>query len=148
MTVNRASFDTLRDQLHTRADMVLAQKRAAYASEHNVLANFKQLAQESGLSEIKVWEVLMRKALNAMIRTANGEDLGGEPAIDRFVDFVNYVTLGWALANQHTNLVSTNFKPVEVQNFFKPVEVPESFWTHGHSLYDVVKEKAKNRLVD
>lgn len=156
--MNKVDFNTLRDQLHTRAEDVLTQKRAAYASEHDVLGNFKQLARETGLSEIKVWEVLMRKALNAMIRTANGEDLGGEPGMERFVDFANYVDLGWALANQHsTHSTPLTAKDIHTWGEFLPqVDTPVGTFTPKEimrvklrdTLYDTIKAKAANRVVD
>ena len=141
--MNKTDFDKLRSQLHTRAGQVLAQKRGAYASEWDVLANFKQLAAESVLSEIKVWEVLMRKALNAMVRTANGEDLGGEPAIERFVDFANYVDLGWALANEY----DPNENCCAVPHCTFPVDIG-NFCEHHTSLPFMTPARAGNRIID
>ena len=157
--MNKTDFDKLRSQLHTRAGQVLAQKRGAYASEWDVLANFKQLAAESALSEIKVWEVLMRKALNAMVRTANGEDLGGEPAIERFVDFANYVDLGWALANQADTICTRPGKTWKLDQY-DPNEnccaVPHctfpvdngNFCEHHTSLPFMTPARAGNRIID
>lgn len=97
--MNREQFEALDDQLMSRADDILKQRRGAYASDTDVLTNFKQLAAESGLTIAMVWEVLFRKSLNALCRVVANGQVAGEPNIDRCSDAINYVRLGFAIAN-------------------------------------------------
>ena len=152
--MTKAEFDTLRTELAECADKVLNQKRRAYAGDADVLANFTQLANEVGLTPVKVWEVLMRKALNAMIRTANGEDLGGESAIERFVDFRNYVDLGFALSRQRPPAEKKRF--IQFERYQPPIMVTAEmvkewaapFSKRGEVPSEVPSPKAANRILD
>ena len=95
----------------------------------------------------------MRKSLRAMIRTAQGVDLGGETKDERYVDFVNYVHLGRALSLEEANPVIVLPVPQRVRtvaeivaelNMKKDEGVPAP---HKVMLYGG-SGKAANRILD
>lgn len=110
--MNRAEFEKLDAELLAAADAVLKQRRGAYAVDGDVLMNFKQVARETNVSTAKVWEIYFRKALNALRAVVEGGETAGESKLERAVDALNYVRLGWAIANEyHGAIVQTMTEP-------------------------------------
>jgi hypothetical protein len=108
--VERNEFERIDRELTEAANKVLNQRRQAYAGNGDVLRNFKQVAEATGLSVAKVWEVYFRKALNAACAVVAGGETAGESREERIVDLLNYVRLGNAIA-QENNTVLAEGKP-------------------------------------
>lgn len=99
--MHRTDFEKLDAELLAAANKVLTQRRGAYAADGDVLMNFKQVARETNVSTAKVWEIYFRKALNALRAVVEGGESAGESRLERAVDALNYVRLGWAIANEY-----------------------------------------------
>ena len=95
--MTRTDFEQCINVLRERADALLTGRRAAYATDEDVLDNFRALADASGLPMGQVWLVLAEKGRRALHKIMRGEEAPGEPPLDRFADALNYILLGWAI---------------------------------------------------
>ena len=111
--MTRDEFKKLDDELLAAANKTLDGRRSAYAGDGDVLMNFKQVARETGIPMSKVWEVYFCKALNALRAVVEGGEGGGESRIERAVDALNYVRLGWAIAQENRPVVEERRETLE-----------------------------------
>ncbi len=123
--MNTTEFDKVDEELRKAADAILIGRRAAYAGNGDVLKNFKEVAAATGLTVAKVWEVYFRKALNALRAVVEGGEGGGEERIERAVDALNYVRLGWAIAQE--KYAEDGHEPIRTRYILPavPIEKPE-----------------------
>lgn len=145
--MNRAEFEKLDAELLVAADAVLKQRRGAYAADGDVLMNFKQVASETNVSTAKVWEIYFRKALNALRAVVEGGESAGESRLERAVDALNYVRLGWAIANEYFPMAQQP-EPTNVVGSIEELMRAEH-QSHGAIWeVDMRPQHAANRYVD
>lgn len=146
--MNRAEFEKLDAELLATADAVLTQRRGAYAGDGDVLMNFKQVAQATGLSVAKVWEVYFRKALNAACAVVAGGECAGESREERMVDLLNYVRLGNAIAQEFSvNPVVPEMPRETLEDLMKREQDRGPRWRHVQPL-PILSKHARNRYAD
>ena len=94
------TFQRYETELVEAATAILAQRNVAYAENDDYLANFRRISRATGLTPAKVCEVYMQKALTAMSKLLNGQDVPGETMTERFADMFNYVKLAYAICRE------------------------------------------------
>lgn len=110
--MNRNTYDQMRRATAYRRDALLRAKGADYASDDDVLANFKQAAVDAGLGPEKVWLIYAQKqwsAIQAYIRTGKTES---EPIISRLDDLRNYLDLFEAMYHVKTGTPINSMTPL------------------------------------
>lgn len=97
--MNLSDYSKVRAHLIGVADAVEASKRPDYTIESvDVLANFKRVAERAGLSPEQALLVYALKHEDAISRIMRNPMASfSEPAILRFADRLNYLSLGLAL---------------------------------------------------
>lgn len=97
--MNIKLFEDTIQILNDHADKIVAKKRPDYTQESvDVLANFKNAAQEAGITPMQAWLVHFHKQYSAVARYVKHPNADvSEPMIDRFADLRNYLQLGFAL---------------------------------------------------
>ena len=100
--MNSATFDKLRADLLASAHDIADAKRPAYTiGSEDVLANFKRVAERTGLTPQQVCCVYLLKHTDAICAAVKdsgipqAEDLKG-----RFADAINYLVLLWAVMQE------------------------------------------------
>ena len=81
-------------QTVTECFRILKQKGKEYAGDHDALGNFKEGAEELGLTPLQVWGVLARKHWKSITQYAkHGQTFSEEPIEGRIHDMMNYLFL-------------------------------------------------------
>lgn len=95
-------FERVAQLLFDQANKTLLNRRDAYATDDDRLANFKQTGEATGLTPEKVCETYLYKALSSMLKILHGKPAIGETVLERFADPFNYIILAFALwAEKH-----------------------------------------------
>jgi len=97
--MNADTFTTVTAELHAEAARIATSKRPGYTGgADDVLANFKNVANRTGLTAEQAWCVYFLKHVDAIVSIMSKPDLPvSEAPIGRFSDALNYLDLGWAL---------------------------------------------------
>ena len=100
MNVNE--YDDIAAALLADAHEIEVSKRPAYTiGDADVLANFKRVAERTGLTAGQVLSVYMLKHIDAVTAALSRPDLPqAESVQSRFADAVNYLKLGFALITE------------------------------------------------
>jgi hypothetical protein len=97
-----SDYDKIADGLLTEARSIETAKRPGYTiGSDDVLANFKRVADRTGLTVGQVWAVYFLKHVDAITSVMTKPDLPcAEAPLGRFADAVNYLRLGWGILNE------------------------------------------------
>ena len=100
------TFDELRLRLAAEREQIVQEKRPEYTEgKTDVLANFKQVAEELGLSPMEVWYVYFRKHISSIVSYVKNPNIQlSEPIFGRIKDVMNYMELLAALAKEQAEL--------------------------------------------
>jgi hypothetical protein len=95
-------FEAHCNQLYYDREAVMSSKRPGYTGgSEDVLANFKRVAERTGLTPLQVWAVYFLKHIDAITSIVTKPHLPiSEAPLGRFGDAMNYLELGWALYNE------------------------------------------------
>src|SRR6056297_624817 len=69
-------------------------KNKDYATDEDMLANFRQAAKDLGLPMRQVWAVYAAKHWQAIIKWCREGQVDSEPIRGRLIDIANYAVLG------------------------------------------------------
>ena len=95
-------FDNLTDQVLSQVVNMKNTKGKEYAnSEIDRLANFYDIAKETGASPLVVWSVYFKKHLRAIDFFVKNGNVRSESIEGRFVDAITYLLLGYGLVVEH-----------------------------------------------
>lgn len=99
-------FDDLRARLAGDREQIVLQKRPEYTEgKTDVLANFKQVAEELGLDPLEVWYVYFRKHISSIVTFIKNPSVQlSEPIFGRIKDAMNYLELLAALAKERAEV--------------------------------------------
>jgi len=97
-------------------------KREDYTKgSDDVLANFKNVAESSGLSVEQVWSVYAHKHWDSIMNyVKSGGQSESEPIEDRLGDLVNYLEIFWGIINDKpeagggNSYVGENFRNISI----------------------------------
>jgi hypothetical protein len=97
--MNSTEFNKVVNQLNEIADRIVSQKRPDYTRQSSdVLANFKESAEQAGITPLQAWLIHFHKQYTAIARfVANDNCTPSEPIESRFADLRNYLHLGYGL---------------------------------------------------
>lgn len=100
--MNLHEFDELRARLNAERETIVFAKRPEYTEgKTDVLSNFKQVAEELGISPLDVWYVYFRKHISSIVTYVKNPDVVlSEPIFGRIKDAMNYLELLAALAKE------------------------------------------------
>lgn len=103
--MNAPDYDRIADELLREARTIEVSKRPGYTiGDADVLANFKRVAERTGVTVGQVWLVYFLKHIDAITSIMAKPDLPvSEAPLGRFADAVNYLRLGWALHQEHSS---------------------------------------------
>jgi len=91
-------FVKLREELNTKCEEALKLKGEAYTQgSEDRLANFKEVATDTGLTPLQVWAVYFHKHIKAIDFWLKSGKEGPEGVTGNFLDARNYIDLGVAL---------------------------------------------------
>lgn len=95
-------YDGIAASLLATAHAIETAKRPGYTiGSADVLANFKRVAERTGMTPLQVWAVYFLKHVDAITTGACKPELPQAEALEgRFADAVNYLKLGWGLINE------------------------------------------------
>lgn len=95
--MNAQEYDKLIEEFTEKRRGVSESKRKDYTQgKRDVLTNFKQVAEYTGLTPLQVWMVYASKHWDSICSyVKNGTE--SEPIEGRFGDLAVYLELGWAL---------------------------------------------------
>lgn len=129
--MNTRDYDRVADELMEVARAIETSKRPGYTiGSEDVLANFKRVAERSGITTEQAWAVYFLKHIDAITSIMTRPDLPmAEAAEGRFADAINYLRLGWAILQEPKESASESmttgdgsqvrFKEVEPCHFVK-----------------------------
>jgi hypothetical protein len=89
-------FIALDASLLRKAEAILNQRKAGYATEDDRLANFKEGAKRSGITPLQVCHLYLQKGLSVVDKIAQGTLPPGETIEERIGDAINYLRLFYA----------------------------------------------------
>lgn len=97
--MNRQEYNVLTSQLLDKAKAIADAKRPGYTiGSEDVLANFKRVAQASGMSTGQCNLVYLLKHLDSIKAFILNPDLPqAEPIEERYADLINYVLLNFCI---------------------------------------------------
>jgi hypothetical protein len=97
--LNLAEYEKIKAKLRKTADEIEVSKRPAYTvGSSDVLANFKRVAERSGITPVQCALVYFLKHLDSITSYAQNQDIPqAEPIWERFADADNYLRLMLAL---------------------------------------------------
>jgi hypothetical protein len=100
MTID--TYKRLSEDLLAAAASIEEAKRAGYTmGSEDVLANFKRIAERTGLTPLQVWAVYFLKHVDAITSYTTRPDLPVSEAMEgRVCDAINYLKLGWGLIQE------------------------------------------------
>lgn len=100
--MNKKEFNKNKKKLLDLCDRIMELKQPEYTNQNSdVLHNFKQTAQITGIEPIMVWSVFFNKHVQSILSHSNDPNLKqAEPIESRFADAINYLTLGFALLKE------------------------------------------------
>lgn len=91
--MTNADFAKLRKVAFDARTNLLNQKNADYASEKDVLSNFKTLAEWLNTDPYQIWAVYAMKHVFAIMAYCKGASEESEPIEGRIADLQNYLDL-------------------------------------------------------
>lgn len=96
------TYDRVAAELLAKAREIETAKRPSYTiGSPDVLANFKRVAERTGLTPGQVLTIYMLKHIDSITAAlCNPEIPQAEDVEGRFADAVNYLKLGWALIEE------------------------------------------------
>ena len=89
-------FIALDASLLRKAEAILNQRKAGYATQDDRLANFKEGAKRSGITPLQVCHLYLQKGLSVVDKIAQGTLPPGETIEERICDAINYLRLFYA----------------------------------------------------
>lgn len=94
-------YDDVFTHLIAEAQAIVVAKRPSYTAEsEDVLANFRRIANITGLTPGQVLTVYMMKHVLSVCSSLTKSTVADpEPILGRFADAVNYLALGYAMLN-------------------------------------------------
>ena len=100
--MNSLDYDRIVGELMSLAREIETSKRPGYTvGSVDVLANFKRVAERTGISVEQAWCVYFLKHVDAITTIMTKPDLPvSEEPPGRFADAVNYLRLGYALLKE------------------------------------------------
>ena len=100
--MNSLDYDRIAGELMALAREIETSKRPGYTvGSVDVLANFKRVAERTGISPEQAWLVYFLKHIDAITSIMTKPDLPvSEEPPGRFADAVNYLRLGYALLKE------------------------------------------------
>lgn len=102
-------------------------KREDYTKgSDDVLANFKNVAESSGLSVEQVWSVYAHKHWDSIMNyVKSGGQSESEPIEDRLGDLVNYLEIFWGIINDKPEEVQVSSEGENFRNI--SITIPEPY---------------------
>ncbi|MCI0354812.1 MAG: hypothetical protein L0099_07225 [Acidobacteria bacterium] len=98
-------FRQMREYLWEAAKAEYDRKAKDYTSRGSELSSFDDIANMTGSSPEFVWGVLLAKHLRAVLRWSADGVLHSESFKSRAIDVINYMLLGYALAERRSHPV-------------------------------------------
>jgi len=96
--MTREEFKSLISIIRAEQDKLLSEKGADYTQQsEDVLHNFKEVAEWTGLTPLQVWSVYFAKHILAIMSYVKHGDVKSESIEGRFRDAGNYLLLGEGL---------------------------------------------------
>ena len=104
--MNLDDYQRVSAELDAEAHRIEDSKRPGYTvGSVDVLANFKRVAERTGLTVGQAWAVYFLKHIDAITSIMTRPELPvSEEPIGRFSDAINYLHLGWAILDEQRNL--------------------------------------------
>lgn len=131
--MNKREFDEVIQELSEHRNGVADEKRTDYTKgDKDVLANFKNVAESTGVTPLQVWLVYSQKhfdAISTYVKTGGQSE--SEPIKERFGDLLNYLELGWALIEEDRPETSEIVKPESVS--FEKGQLVKIVKNKGHN---------------
>ena len=92
----------IKDLTENRTGISSAKRKDYTRGDKDVLKNFKQVAEYTGLDPLEVWMVYASKHWDSICSyIKNGTE--SEPIRERYCDLLNYLELGYALIKEQQN---------------------------------------------
>ena len=101
--MRKEQYEKLIGELTESRTGISSAKRKDYTrGDEDVLKNFKQVAEYTGLDPLEVWMVYASKHWDSICSyIKNGTE--SEPIRERYCDLLNYLELGYALIKEQQN---------------------------------------------
>lgn len=101
--MRKQEYDQLiKDLTENRTGISSAKRKDYTRGDKDVLKNFKQVAEYTGLDPLEVWMVYASKHWDSICSyIKNGTE--SEPIRERYCDLLNYLELGYALTKEQQN---------------------------------------------
>lgn len=108
--MTQAEYDDIASELMALARSIEDSKRPGYTvGSEDVLANFKRVAERSGITTEQAWAVYFLKHIDAIVSIMTKPDLPvSEAAPGRFADAVNYLRLGFGLWRERSAVAASS----------------------------------------
>jgi hypothetical protein len=114
--LDRADYDLIKKGIRRVQDDIETAKRPAYTvGSRDVLANFKRVAERSGITPLQCILVYFLKHIDSIqsavgvhTSASEGEIPQAEPIVERFADAANYLNLMLALMIEEHNLAEVS----------------------------------------
>ena len=112
--MDRADYNLIKKGIRRVQDNIEEAKRPAYTvGSLDVLANFKRVAERSGITPLQCILVYFLKHIDSIqsavgVHTDGGEIPQAEPIVERFADAANYLNLMLALMIEEHNLAEVS----------------------------------------
>ena len=92
-------FEAIKSELESIAEAIVKAKRPEYTQDsQDVLANFRRVAADTGITPLQAWLVYFGKHYASICRSvADPKAPSCEGIESRFADIRNYLDLGFAL---------------------------------------------------
>jgi hypothetical protein len=105
-----ADYEAVKQDLLAEAAGIETAKRPGYTNESaDVLANFKHVAADMGISAQQAWGVYFLKHISAIVTQARNPGAPQAEAIKgRYADAINYLKLGYALVVEEAKVDALN----------------------------------------
>ena len=102
-------FEKYWQGLIAEAWAIQTKKGVDYAGREDKLANFKNVAQATGLTPLQVWGVYAKKHIDAVFNFVKHGQVESEPIRGRIVDIINYLSFVEPLAAE-TQTIKVDIK--------------------------------------
>lgn len=100
-------FTTIDAELMATCNAVLEQRGRAYASDQDRFANFREVAEQTGLTPLAVCHIYMLKGFSVINKLMRGETVEGETVQERFADAINYLRIAYAMRAETATILLT-----------------------------------------
>ncbi len=94
-------YEMFEKMIEAEKEIMIGKGREYTIGSDDKLANFKDVAEKTGLTPIQVWQVYFLKHISSICNyVKDGVEASNEPIDGRFMDARNYLALGIALIKE------------------------------------------------